>query len=61
MRQTVSTVIEHTTKEVLEERARIEGIPLSRYIRQVLEAHERAPFKSKQQQLEELEASFRDD
>lgn len=61
MRQTVSTVIEHTTKEVLEERARLEGIPLSRYIRQVLEAHERAPFKTKQEQRADIDAAFADD
>ena len=43
MRQTISAVIEHTTKEVLEERAKAEGMPLSRYIRKVLEQHERQP------------------
>lgn len=46
MRQTISAVIEHTTKQVLEDRARLEGMPLSRYIRKVLEDHERAEYKS---------------
>lgn len=61
MRQTISAVIEHTTKEVLEERAKAEGMPLSRYIRKVLEQHEHQPYVSKEQRLAELEAAFGDE
>ena len=55
MRQTISAVIEHTTKEVLEARARDCGMPLSRYIRQVLEQHENSPYKTKAEKQEDVQ------
>ncbi len=61
MRQTISAVIEHTTKNVLEERARIEGMPLSRYIRKVLEHHERQPYESKADVISRINQEYGDD
>ena len=58
MRQTVSTVIEHTTKDVLEDRARQDGLPLSRYIRTVLEKHAQTPFVSREQQRLQIEREY---
>jgi hypothetical protein len=54
MRQTISAVIEHTTKEVLEARARDCGMPLSRYIRKVLEQHENTPYVTKAEKAAEV-------
>lgn len=61
MRQNVTTVIEHTTKEVLEARAKANGTTLSRYIRKVLEEHERAPFMSKEEKVASIADQFGDD
>lgn len=61
MRQNVSTVIEHTTKLVLEERATQEGLTLSRYIRKVLEQHEKQPYArplTKDETLTQIEDAF---
>lgn len=63
MRQNVSTVIKHTTKLVLEERATQEGLTLSRYIRKVLEQHEKQPYTrppTKDETLAQIEAAFGD-
>jgi hypothetical protein len=61
MRQTISAVVEHTTKEALEDRARQDGVPLSRYVRNVLENHVRTPFVSKAQLIAQMEQMFEEE